>query len=360
MSFIEIKGLRKEFGDVTPLDGVDFTAEKGDVVCLIGPSGTGKSTLIRCINRLETPTSGDIIIDGVNVCEKDVDIPALRKKVGMVFQSFNLFGHKSIIENIIMPQVDLLGKSVAEAKEEALKQLKRVGLESKADNMPDELSGGQKQRAAIARALAMHPDIMLFDEPTSALDPTMVSEVKNVIRKLADDGMTMIIVSHEMQLVKDIATRVLFMDDGVICEQGTPSEIFENPKKEKTRSFVLKITRWNWDCAEQGYDFIGMSSSMEEFCRSRFMSRRQLNTCMIVFEEIYTSYVVLASENGSDFSFELEVSGDNSNVKLIVHYTGASDPFDKEIDPTSQAIIQKKAKAAASDENGAKVFEVIV
>ena len=335
MSFIEIKGLRKEFGDVTPLGGVDFTAEKGDVVCLIGPSGTGKSTLIRCINRLETPTSGEIIIDGVNVCEKCVDIPSLRKKVGMVFQSFNLFGHKSIIDNI------------------------RVGLEIKANNMPDELSGGQKQRAAIARALAMHPEIMLFDEPTSALDPTMVSEVKNVIRKLADDGMTMLIVTHEMQLVKDIASKVLYMDEGVIYEQGTPAEIFEKPKREKTRSFVLKITRWSWDCTKCGYDFIGMTASMEEFCRSRFMSRKQLNSCLLVLDEIFTSYIVPAYED-DDFSFELEVSGDNDEIKLILRYTGDTDPFDRKIDPTSQAIIQKKTKAGLSDKPNEKVYEIVL
>ena len=330
MSFIEIKGLRKEFGDVTPLGGVDFTAEKGDVVCLIGPSGTGKSTLIRCINRLETPTSGEIIIDGVNVCEKGVDIPSLR-----------------------------LGKPEPEAREEALKQLRRVGLEIKANNMPDELSGGQKQRAAIARALAMHPEIMLFDEPTSALDPTMVSEVKNVIRKLADDGMTMLIVTHEMQLVKDIASKVLYMDEGVIYEQGTPAEIFEKPKREKTRSFVLKITRWSWDCTKCGYDFIGMTASMEEFCRSRFMSRKQLNSCLLVLDEIFTSYIVPAYED-DDFSFELEVSGDNDDIKLLVRYTCEKDPFGREIDPTSQAIIQKKTKTVPFDETGVRIFEIVI
>ena len=359
MSFIDIKGLRKEFADVTPLNGVDFSVEKGDVVCLIGPSGTGKSTLIRCINRLETPTFGEIIIDGENVCEKDVDIPSLRKKVGMVFQSFNLFGHKCIIDNIIMPQIDLLGKTEQEAKDEALKQLKRVGLESKANNMPDELSGGQKQRAAIARALAMHPQVMLFDEPTSALDPTMVTEVKNVIRKLADDGMTMLIVTHEMQLARDIATRVLYMDDGVIYEQGTPAEIFENPKKEKTRSFVLKITCWSWDCTVNGYDYIGMTASMEEFCRSRFMNRKQLNSCLLVLDELFTSYIVPSYED-VDFSFELEVSGDNDDIKLLVRYTCEKDPFGREIDPTSQAIIQKKTKRVPSDETGVRIFEIVI
>ncbi len=359
MSFIEIKDLRKEYADVTPLNGINFSVERGDVVCLIGPSGTGKSTLIRCINRLETPTSGEIIIDGENVCDSSTDISALRKKVGMVFQSFNLFGHKSVIDNIIMPQVDLLGKTPQEAEDEAIKQLKRVGLESKANSMPDELSGGQKQRAAIARALAMHPEVMLFDEPTSALDPTMVTEVKNVIRKLAEDGMTMLIVTHEMQLAKDISTKVLYIDGGVVCEQGTPEQIFGAPKNEKTRSFVLKITCWSWDCAKDGYDFIGMTASMEEFCRSRFMSRAQVNSCLLVFEEIYTSYVVPSYED-DDFTFELEVSGDNDKIRLTVGYSGNIDPFDREIDRTSEAIISKKTSAIPTDEKFRRVFEVIV
>ena len=292
------------------------------VISIIGPSGTGKSTLLRCINRLETPTSGSAIIDGEDVWQKGTDLTAVRKKVGMVFQSFNLFGHKNIIENIIMPQMDLLGQTRDEARKEALLQLRRVGLEEKAYNMPDELSGGQKQRVAIARALAMHPQIMLFDEPTSALDPTMVTEVKNVIRHLAEDGMTMLIVIHEMRLAKDISTRVLYMDQGEIYEQGTPEEIFISPKREMTRAFVLRITSWNWSTAENGRDFISMIASLEEFCHSRFMSKKMMNSCEMVFEEIYSNYFLplFEKEKNSNVQFILEAQGENEKLACPVGF----------------------------------------
>ena len=197
--------------DVVPLKGVNANIEAGEVISIIGPSGTGKSTLLRCINRLETPTSGQIIVDGVDVCAPGADLARLRKSMGMVFQSFNLFPHKMAVENIMLPQQSLLGKSAREAYEEAMKQLERVGLADRARQYPDELSGGQKQRVAIARALAMHPQILLFDEPTSALDPTMVSEVLSVIRDLAGTGLTMLLVTHEMRLARHVSDRVFFM-----------------------------------------------------------------------------------------------------------------------------------------------------
>ena len=335
MSLLEIKNLCKEYNDVTPLKNVNLTVEQGEVISIIGPSGTGKSTLLRCINRLETPSSGSVIVDGEDVCRKETDLTAVRKKVGMVFQSFNLFGHKSIIENIIMPQMDLLGKSREEAKKEALLQLRRVGLEQKAYHMPDELSGGQKQRVAIARALAMKPEIMLFDEPTSALDPTMVTEVKNVIRHLAEDGMTMLIVTHEMRLARDISTRVLYMDQGEIYEQGTPEEIFNSPKKELTRAFVLRITSWNCSANQHNRDFIAMMASLEEFCRSRFMNKKMENTCEIVFEEIYSGYFspLFEKDEKINAEFILEVQGENEKLTLTVITKGTkTDPFSAEID----------------------------
>ena len=206
MSLIEIKNLRKEYSDAVPLQDVNLNVEEGEIISIIGPSGTGKSTLLRCINRLETPTSGSIQVDGANVCDAGTDLASVRRKMGMVFQSFNLFGHKTAVENVMMPQQDLLGTSAKDAYAEAMEQLRRVGLESKARKFPHELSGGQKQRVAIARALAMHPKIMLFDEPTSALDPTMVSEVTSVIRDLAGTGLTMLIVTREMRLARDVST----------------------------------------------------------------------------------------------------------------------------------------------------------
>lgn len=221
--------------------------EKGEVVSIIGPSGTGKSTLIRCINRLETPSSGQILLEGKNICAPDTDLTALRRRVGMVFQSFNLFGHLTVLQNIVMPQMDILGRSAEYARKEVLRQLRRVGLDSKAGSRPEELFGGQKQRAAIARALAMQPEIMLFDEPTSALDPTMVSEVRNVIARLAsEEEMTMLIVTHEMRLARDVSTRVLFLNDGEIAEDGSPEQIFDSPLNESTRQFVMRVNSWQW------------------------------------------------------------------------------------------------------------------
>lgn len=361
MSLLEIKDLCKKFEGVTPLKSIDLTVDQGEVISLIGPSGTGKSTLLRCINRLETPDSGSVIIDGEDVCKKGTDLTSVRKKVGMVFQSFNLFGHKSIIENIIMPQMDLLGKSREEAKKEALLQLRRVGLEEKAYNMPEELSGGQKQRVAIARALAMHPEIMLFDEPTSALDPTMVTEVKNVIRHLAEDGMTMLIVTHEMRLARDISTRVLYMDQGEIHEQGTPEEIFGSPKKELTRAFILRITSWNWSTAENGRDFIAMIASLEEFCRSRFMSRKMMNNCEMVFEEIYSNYLLplFEKEEKAGAQFILEAQGENEKLTLTVVSDGTeTDPFSAEIDETAALILKSKAARIGTDKKNTTIFEI--
>ena len=240
MSLIEIKNLRKEYPNAVPLKDVTVNIEAGEVISIIGPSGTGKSTFLRCINRLETPTSGEIWVDGVNVCDPKTNLPEIRKKMGMVFQSFNLFPHKMVAENIMMPQQQLLGISPTDAYQEALTQLAKVGLEAKARSYPDELSGGQKQRVAIARALAMHPKIILFDEPTSALDPTMVSEVLSVINNLAKTGLTMLIVTHEIEFARTVSNRIIFMENGEVVESGMTSDIFSHPQKERTAAF-LKI-----------------------------------------------------------------------------------------------------------------------
>ena len=230
--------MYKSFGDLNVLNGINFQVEDGEVVCLIGPSGSGKSTILRCLNKLEKATSGTIIVDGYEITKKGTDINKVRQNIGMVFQQFNLFPHLSVVENIMMAPVDLKLMTKAEAKETAMALLERVGLAEKADAYPKQLSGGQQQRVAIARALAMKPDIMLFDEPTSALDPEMVGEVLQVMRELADGGMTMVVVTHEMGFARDVADRVVFMSDGVIVEQGTPDEIFSNPKEQRTRDFL--------------------------------------------------------------------------------------------------------------------------
>ncbi len=242
MSLIRIEHLRKEFPDVTPLKDVNLEVNPGEVISIIGPSGTGKTTLLRCINRLEEPTSGKIIIDDEEVTAPKYDLTRIRRKVGMVFQSFNLFSNLNVAENIMTGPVRLLNKTKQEAYDEAMGLLERVGLSEKALNYPDELSNGQKQRIAIMRALAMNPEVMLFDEPTSALDPTMVGEVLQVIKGLAGDGMTMLIVTHEMQFANDVSDRILYMDEGVIYEEGTPEQIFGSPKKDKTKSFISRLS----------------------------------------------------------------------------------------------------------------------
>ena len=238
---IHIENLTKSFGKNDVLRGITTDITEGEVVCVIGPSGSGKSTFLRCINRLESATSGEIIVDGIRINDKKVNINKARENVGMVFQHFNLFANMNVLENLMLAPVDLKKASKDEAKKVALELLETVGLSDKASSYPSQLSGGQKQRVAIARALAMKPDIMLFDEPTSALDPEMVGEVLAVMKQLARDGMTMVVVTHEMGFAREVADRVVFMDEGVILEEGTPEEIFTNPKHPRTIDFLNKV-----------------------------------------------------------------------------------------------------------------------
>ena len=238
---IEIKELKKSFGDLEVLKGITETIKDGEIVSIIGPSGSGKSTFLRCINLLEEPTGGHIYIDGEEITDPKHDINKMRENLGMVFQRFNLFPHKTVLENITLAPINVKGEAKESAEKTARELLQRVGLLDKAYVYPNSLSGGQQQRVAIARALAMHPDIMLFDEPTSALDPEMVGEVLAVIRQLTETGMTMVIVTHEMGFAREVSDRVFFMDQGYIMEQGTPEEIFGNPKEARTKDFLAKV-----------------------------------------------------------------------------------------------------------------------
>lgn len=238
---IIVKGLYKSFERLDVLKGINLEIKDGEVVCLIGPSGSGKSTLLRCLNRLEEATGGTIIVDGNEISNPKIDINHVRENIGMVFQHFNLFPNLTVIENVMLAPVELKKMTKREAEEKAKKLLERVGLLEKADAYPIQLSGGQKQRVAIARSLAMNPDIMLFDEPTSALDPEMVGEVLEVMKKLVEDGMTMVVVTHEMGFAREVSDRVLFLDEGVIAEEGTPEEIFAHPKEERTKNFLNKV-----------------------------------------------------------------------------------------------------------------------
>ncbi|WP_304611125.1 MULTISPECIES: amino acid ABC transporter ATP-binding protein [unclassified Saccharopolyspora] len=240
-AMIEISGLGKSFGSLEVLRGVDVRVQRGEVVCVIGPSGSGKSTLLRCVNLLEQPTSGQVSVDGVELTDPDADIDAARRHIGMVFQGFNLFTHLDVLDNLAVAQRKVLRRQRADAERIARENLGRVGLAEKAEAMPAQLSGGQQQRVAIARALSMDPNVMLFDEPTSALDPELVGDVLGVMRGLADEGMTMLVVTHEMQFAREVADRVLFMDGGGIVEQGPPSEVIGSPKEERTRAFLARV-----------------------------------------------------------------------------------------------------------------------
>ncbi|MGN0325601.1 MAG: amino acid ABC transporter ATP-binding protein [Lachnospiraceae bacterium] len=238
---ISVRNLCKDFGEHKVLKNINYEIGKGEKIVIIGPSGSGKSTFLRCMNLLETPTSGQIFFEGVDITQRDVDINKIRQQMGMVFQHFNLFPHLSIMDNLILAPVDLKLMKKEEAKEEALRLLKLVNLEEKADSYPGQLSGGQKQRIAIVRSLALKPKMMLFDEPTSALDPEMVGEVLEVMKNLAEDGMTMAVVTHEMGFAREVGTRVLFMDEGVILEEGTPEQIFGDPHNDRTKEFLSKV-----------------------------------------------------------------------------------------------------------------------
>ena len=238
---LEVKNLKKSYGEHQVLKGIDEHIKKGEVVCVIGPSGSGKSTFLRCLNLLEEPTSGDVILDGEKINDPKVDINKVREKLGMVFQNFNLFPHKTVLENVTMGPIQVLNKNAEEANKKAMELLEIVGLADKKDAYPKSLSGGQKQRVAIARALAMEPEAMLFDEPTSALDPEMVGDVLDVMKKLSDDGMTMVVVTHEMGFAREVADRVVFLDQGYLLEEGKPEELFDHPKADRVKEFLSKV-----------------------------------------------------------------------------------------------------------------------
>jgi polar amino acid transport system ATP-binding protein len=238
---IEVRNLCKNFGDNEVLKGIDFHVDQGEVVCVIGPSGSGKSTLLRCVNRLEEPTSGTVLVEGVDITDQETDLDKIRTRIGMVFQQFNLFPHLSVLRNLTLAQQRAKRRPKAEAVEIARKNLAKVGLANREDAYPSQLSGGQQQRVAIARALSMNPDMMLFDEPTSALDPELVGDVLGVMRQLADEGMTMMVVTHEMGFAREVGDRVVFMDGGVVVEQGDPKDVLGNPQHARTQAFLSKV-----------------------------------------------------------------------------------------------------------------------
>ena len=284
---IQVSHLKKTYSNgLQVLRDVNATIGRGEVISIIGPSGTGKSTFLRCLNLLESPSGGSIIVDGQDLLSKKTDVAKIRQKMGMVFQSFNLFNHLSIMDNLCIGPVKLLGKSRKEAEERAMELLSMVGLAEKANAMPSQLSGGQKQRIAIARCLSMNPEIILFDEPTSALDPTMVSEVLGVIRTLAKQGMTMVIVTHEMRFARDVSTRIFYMDQGVVYEEGTPEQIFEHPREERTRVFINRIRDYHYIIRSPRYDLYELQAGMMQFCAKYFLPQLVQFNVQLLAEEV--------------------------------------------------------------------------
>ncbi len=334
---IKIEHLKKAYPNATPLSDVNVEIRNGDVISVIGPSGTGKSTLLRCINLLERPTAGRIWIDGVEITDPKCDINKVRRKMGMVFQSFNLFGHLTVIENIMLAPMDLLGKPKQKAYDEGMRLLRMVGLASKALNYPDELSGGQKQRIAIARTLAMDPDIILFDEPTSALDPTMVGEVQAVIRELAKTGKTLMIVTHEMSFARAICNRVFYMDEGGVYEEGSPEQIFDHPLRENTRRFVRKLKVLKLSITGRDYDFLGMAGEIAQYCIKSQIAPKQTNRIQLAFEEL-TQQLVRKLDDPK-LETVIEYAETTEQATLSVAYNGPAFDVTRRGDELSDRVL---------------------
>ena len=347
---ISVRHLSKRYGDLWVLKDINAEIAKGEVISIIGPSGTGKSTFLRCLNLLERPSGGSIIIDGADILARGTDEPALRRKMGMVFQAFNLYAHLTVLENLLLGPVKLLKKAPEEAKTKAFALLSLVGLGEKADNFPDELSGGQKQRVAIARCLAMDPEIILFDEPTSALDPTMVSEVLAVIRRLAREGMTMAIVTHEMDFARSVSSRIFYMDEGLIYEEGTPAEIFESPQKEKTRLFIQRIRTLTEKIASKSFDLYKLNARIEMFCAKHTVEKKTVNTILLAVEEVLLQMLLPQQAGEPDIDLRLEFSEKSGEFQLLFDYSGpAEDPFDETlaVNDLSRRLVKRMAKTCS-------------
>jgi polar amino acid transport system ATP-binding protein len=356
---IKVEHLSKHYGDLCVLKDITAEIRKGEVVSIIGPSGTGKSTFLRCLNLLEQPSGGSIRVDGVDILDRHADIARVRQKMNMVFQSFNLFAHLTALENLTIAPVKLKGLDERTARAKAMDLLRLVGLGEKADRYPSELSGGQQQRVAIARCLAMDPEVILFDEPTSALDPTMVSEVLSVMRRLAKDGMTMAVVTHEMEFARDVSNRVFYMDEGLIYEEGTPPEIFGSPRKEKTRAFVNRIRSYSYRIATPDFDRYAMNAEIEAFCEKHILPRETRYNLMLVIEEVLE---LLKPEFGR-VPLDLAVSySEKTDALEVVFERGGERPNPLESDQPDDLgikIIRSAAEAVDYEVAGGKSRLVI-
>ena len=345
---IKVEHLRKEFSpEVIPIRDFNCEIGQGDVISIIGPSGTGKSTFLNLLNRLEEPTEGKIWFDGEDTTAPGYDLNEMRKKMGMVFQSFNLFSHLTIAENIMLGPVRLLGRSRQQAYDTALRLLRTVGLADRALSLPHELSGGQQQRAAIARAMAMEPKVLLLDEPTSALDPTMVGEVLAMIRGLAKSGVTMLIVTHEMTFAREVSNRIFYLDEGVVYEEGPPSRIFDNPQREKTRLFVRNVKVFRWNARESGKDFLGLSSELENFAYRNMMIPEITRKTRLLIEEVFAQIARSADIYAAELSVSMEYAERKRETVTEVRWLGAAFNPIGEGDEYSRILIRHISPDAA-------------
>lgn len=359
MSLVEIKNLTKRFGDNLIWENVNETIEKGDVVVIVGNSGCGKTTLLRCINMLETPTSGQIFIDGDEITAKGADIDKIRRKMGMVYQSFNLFSHLTVLENVIKAPMLLNKVPKAQAIKEGMEYLRMVGMQERADFMPDQLSGGQKQRVAIARCLAMKPEIILFDEPTSALDPTMVDEVLAVIRNLAKGGLTCVIVTHEMGFAKNVASKIIFLADQGIYEEAPPIEFFEHPKREKTVAFVRKLKTYTYESKVSEMDLYTLLAQVNTYCGKYAFPLKSANRVQLVTEELVTCLQSVGKDGNMNLTVAYEDTTGKKEVILRDKVCDGNILESDKMDELSAMIIHNCASEVQyTTENGYNVLTI--
>ena len=341
---LRINHVKKEYPGVVPLRDVNLTVEEGDVISVIGPSGTGKSTLLRMINRMEEATAGEIFFHDEEITSPSCDTGKLRQKIGMIFQSFNLFPHLTVIENIMAAPVALKNLSKQEAYDKAKALLGKVGLVEKMFGYPRELSGGQQQRIAIVRALAMEPELLLLDEPTSALDPTMTGEVESVLNQLGKDGVTMMIVTHSMELARRVSSRVLYMDEGEIYEEGTPDEIFTSPRREKTRQFIHRLKVLTIVVEQREFDFVGKTNEINVFAQKNGVPRLMTHFLLLLFEELVVHLILPRIAESPCIVWSLEYDAKNEQAQMSVNYNGGTFNAMEGGDELSVSVIRRCAK----------------